>query len=134
MKQTTRLFVVFALALPLAVAAQTVVDPLPVGDFLREALNFLKSLKGTTPLAIVAAFVQLTIVFFRTPFGNFAGIWKLVVVTALSVVYALVSGLLQGHGFIDSILSGGSISAWSVLINEVLKHFKQMRVAQKEEA
>jgi len=111
--------------------ADDISQPLPTTSFFTQLLVFLKSLSGTTVLAGVGGLVQLTIVFFRTSFGDFAGAWKLTVIFSLAVVYAVAANLLRGLPVLDALLDGTTVTAVSVLVNEVLKHFTQLTTGKQ---
>lgn len=100
-------------------------QPLPDSSFWTGLLEFVKSLKNGTALTIVAAFVQLSIVFFRTSFGNFAGVYKLLTVLGLAVVYTFLMNLMRGMPLLDSLLDGTVVTAVMVFVNELMKHLKQ---------
>lgn len=105
-----------------------VTDPLPDSSFWTELLSFLKNVKVLPLAGVVMALVQLTLVFFRTSFGNLAGIYKLAVVTGLAVVYAFVARLASGASVLEALLDGAVISAVMVFVNEIKKHFTQQFV------
>lgn len=117
------MFFVLGLVLFCAIVRGDVTDPLPDASFWTELLSFLKNLKGVPLVLVVAAFVQLTLVFFRTSFGNFAGIYKLTIVTGLAVVYTLIQKLAAGAPLLDALLDGSTIAAVMVFIDQLRKHF-----------
>lgn len=93
-----------------AFALAGIEDPVTNEEFLRQLLNFVISPKGAT-LAVVAAIVQLAMVFVVTPFGSFIGKQKLAVLYSLSAVLALVGSLASGMSIVEALLSGTFLAA-----------------------
>lgn len=99
--------------------------PLPDSDFWSELLKLLGGIKGMSGLAVAVAVVQLAMVFFQTSYGNLAGSWKLVIVSGLTAVGAVLAGIASGVGLLPALLNGAVLAALQVFVNEIIKHFKE---------
>lgn len=124
------------LALTLALLVCTVsvlgdvVTPLPDADFWGELLKFLGSIKGQTTMGIVAALVQLAMMFFRTSMGDLAGVWKWVIVSGLSMVGVLLASMAAGNSFLVSITSGAVLAAFQVWLHQLIKTISDAKEAK----
>ena len=95
--------------------------PLPDSSFWQQLLAFVSGWKGQSTLAIVAGLVQLGMVFFSTSMGDWAGLWKWVIVSGLSMLGVLLGGVLTGNSWIASLTSGAFLAAAQVWIHQLLK-------------
>lgn len=124
LKDMVKLLLVFSFVFCLASFAD-VTDPLPDSEFWTGLLSFLSSISGKSILALVAGLVQVAMVFFRTSLSNFAGKYKLLVVTGLSVVGVVLAGLMAGESVLVTLFSGVGLAALQVFINQVIKQFSE---------
>jgi len=97
----------------------------PDSDFWTQLISFLGGLKGASVLAVVYGLVQVAMTFFNTSLGSVAGIWKLAVVSFLTIVGTILGQVMSGVPFLQALLNGSVLTAVSVFINEVIKHFKE---------
>jgi len=98
-----------------------VLDPMPEGDFWGELVKFVSSIKGQTTMGIVALLVQLAMHFFRTSMADFAGVWKWVIVSGLSLIGVVLGGLASGSDIMAAVTSGAALAAFQVWIHQFLK-------------
>lgn len=92
-----------------------------------EELNlFLQSLGGVGSLkavGIVLLVVQGLMLFFRSKLADFAGKYKLLIVTALTLIASICAGLVSGQSISASILSGGALATLQVFMNQIYTQF-----------
>ena len=103
---------------------------LPVGDLetsqaLEAFMQSLGGLKGATALGISFAVVQAIMLFFRTPLAAFAGKWRLVIVTGLSLVVGTLGLALSGLPVGAALLHSQTFAALQVFINQIFKQFQK---------
>lgn len=115
------LIVLFALAYSLKALAEVDPQPLPDSSFWQGLLAFVSGWKGQSTLAIVAGLVQLGMVFFSTSMGDWAGIWKWVIVSGLSMLGVALAAMLQGSSLLVALTSGAFLAAAQVWIHQLLK-------------
>lgn len=116
---------ILILLLPVIARADDVTTPLSDVAFFQTLIQLMGGVKGASVGAIVVSVVQLAMTFFRTPMGNFAGKWKLILVTGLSVVAAVGGALITGQTLLQALLQGATLAALQVFANETVKHFSE---------
>jgi hypothetical protein len=109
-----------ALVLVPVLAFAGIDDPIATEDFLKALWDFIVSPKGST-LAIVAAIVQLAMMFVNTTMGSITGKYKLAILYSLSAVATVVGGMLAGMGFIEALLSGAALAAIMNAVHQWMK-------------
>ena len=122
--------VIFGFTMTSLVAfAQEVLPEVPTQDFISFLIQSLGGLKGAGTLAIVAAVVQILIMFLKTPlfgqlFKNVSGSIKLLIVTALSLVGGVV-GLMSVEGLTigAALVHSTTLTAFTVLAHQLYKQF-----------
>ena len=110
----------FSLLVFSLVAFGDVTEPLPDAS-IQAVLDFLRKLPGATGAGIAAAVTQLLLVFFRTSLANFAGVWKLVIVTLLAWAGAGFDALAEGSPLIPALFTGTGLAAFQVFFNQLIK-------------
>lgn len=95
--------------------------PMPDSSFWQGLLAFVSGWKGQTTLGIVAGLVQLAMVFFSTSMGDWAGIYKWLIVSGLSMVGVALAAMLQGSSLLVALTSGAFLAAAQVWIHQLLK-------------
>lgn len=124
MKKLFNVALVLACLLPFVALAQDPSGPtVTVLDFLKQVWATLSGIKGASTLAAVAAVVQTIMVFFKTSLADVAGKYKLVLVSLLSLVGAVVAGLLQGETWIQILTNGGVLAAGQVFLHQIVSEF-----------
>lgn len=134
-KTLKRLLAILAILLVPAVAFAQV-DPaslpvlLPTADLsteqaLGELLKSLGGFKGATALGIVFLVVQASLLFFRTKLADFAGKWKLVIVTALSLVGGVIGLLVSGVPLLAALTHATTFTSLQVFGNQFIKQFAE---------
>lgn len=104
-------------------------DPssLPVDVTTDEAVaafaKLLGGLKGAGALGVALAVVQAVMYFFRTPLANFAGKWRLLIVSVLSLVVTYLGLVSAGAPWLASLIAGPVIAGLQVLGNQAWKQF-----------
>lgn len=117
---------IFGLSLVLAffAFADDVVTP-PSGD---EITAFLKALGGITnlgALGIVALVIQGLMLVFRTPLTAFAGVWQLVIVSGLSLVFGVITQISQGVNIWVALMNSATLAAAQVFIHQIVTQVKK---------
>lgn len=124
----TAVAVAAALAATLAFADDTVV--IPADQFMLSLFQFIGGVKGLGGLAMIAAVVQLLMLFFKSTLANFAGRYRLMIVAALTVAASIVGLMSQGMTLTAALINGATLTAVQVLAHQIWKQF----VVKKEEA
>lgn len=120
-------FFLFLLVLILPAIAFAQVDPssMPADLDWSQSLNLiiqsLGGLKGAGALAIAAAVVQSIMLLARSPLGNFAGKFKLLIFVSLSLVSGVLSLRLSGVDWIGALVHSTTLSGVAVLVNQAIK-------------
>jgi hypothetical protein len=104
-----------------AALAQGEVIVAPTGDELVKLLQSLGGIKGAQTLAIVALCVQAVLLFFRSSFAKFSGIYQLIIVNALTMAAGVIALSLQGMPLSAAIFHSQTIAAFQVLAHQVMK-------------
>ncbi len=92
---------------------------------LGELLKSLGGFKGATALGIVFLVVQALLLFFRTKLADFAGKWKLVIVTALSLVGGVIGLLVSGVPLLAALTHATTFTSLQVFGNQFIKQFAE---------
>lgn len=132
-KTLTRLFALLAaLLIPALAIAQAVIEPasLPTTDLTTdqafgELLKSLGGFKGATALGIVFLVIQAVLLFFRTKLANFAGKWKLLIVTGLSLVGGVIALLVSGVPLLMALTHSTTFAALQVFGNQFVKQLAE---------
>lgn len=136
LKQNSALFYSLILLavtlLPILAFADDPTKPVDSSQFWVQLVAVLSGLKGISTIGAAVLLSQLVMTFFRTQFGDFAGIWKLVIVTGLSLLVTILGNLQSGMNFMAALFAGGTIAAVQVFVNEILKHVKQASLPQPQ--
>lgn len=101
--------------------------PIPDSDFWTALLTFLGGVKGMTVMGIAVAVTQILMLFFSTSLSDFAGAYKLVIVTGLTVVATLLGNLVTGNSLVQALLNGATLAAIQVFIHQIYVQFIQKK-------
>jgi hypothetical protein len=93
-------------------------------------LSAVGGLKGAQSLAIVLFVVQGLLLFFRSSMSKFAGIWRYLIVCALTFGGAVLAGIVQGKG-IMVIADATVLSAFQVFAHQLVKQANKFSVERK---
>jgi hypothetical protein len=104
--------------LPSVIVAPT---GLPTDQEISGTISQLGNLKGT--LAIVAFIVQVLMLLLRTPLANFAGKYKLLIVSFLTLAGTAVAYKIQGLGWIAILTDGTILTIGQVFAHQVISQF-----------
>jgi len=96
-------------------------------EFIQSLIVAIGGFSGASTLAVVGIIVQLLIKFFKTPIALFASKYKLVIVSGLSVVGAVIGLSMQGVDLLSAIMSGGTLAAIQVFVHQIYKQFIEKR-------
>jgi type IV secretory pathway VirB2 component (pilin) len=107
-----------------ALAQGEVIVP-PTGDELVKLLQSIGGAVGAGTLAIVAVVVQGVLLFFRSSFAKFAGIWQLVIVNGLTLAVGVVALKAQGVEWSAALLHSQTLAALQVLVHQVWKQLSK---------
>jgi hypothetical protein len=92
-------------------------------DFINLLLKSIGDIKGATGLGIVVIIVQLLMAFFKTQLSNFAGKYKLLIVTFLTLVLGVLTLKTSGLTWSAALLHSSTIAAFQVFFNQLYKQF-----------
>ena len=92
-------------------------------DVLTELLTFVGGLKGASVLAISVGVTQLLMKFFNSSLANFAGKYKLLVVSALSLVASVLGSFASGASIMNALMSGAVLASVQVFGHQVYLQF-----------
>lgn len=95
----------------------------PNEEVLSALLALVGGVKGASGLAIVALSVQLLMKFFGSSLANFAGKYKLLIVSVLSLGGAVVASMVQGSSLVNALVNGSVLTAVQVLGSQVYIQF-----------
>lgn len=98
---------------------------LETGEALKLLITSLGGLNGASALAAVAVGVQVLMAFFRSPLANFAGKYRLLIVSALSMVFGVLALKLSGVDWVGALVHSATLTSVMVFGNQVLKQFKK---------
>lgn len=101
--------------------------PVPLDDFVQSLLKFMGEIKGATTMAIIAGVVQLLMLFFRTSLSNFAGKWKLLIVSGLTVAATVVGLMSQGMTLLAALVNGATLAAVQVFVHQLWKQINESK-------
>lgn len=101
--------------------AQGEVIVAPSGEELIKLVQSLGGLKGAGALGIAVVVVQALLLFFRSSFAKFAGIWQLLIVNGLTLVVGVIALKATGVEWSAALLHSQTIAALQVLGHQVLK-------------
>lgn len=129
-KTLTKILALLAvLFLPLLALAQAEPASLPseltTAQALAQLLQALGGLKSATVLGIVGLVIQAGLLFFRTQLANFAGKWKLVIVTGLSLVGGVVTLVSLGTPWLAALSSSATLASLQVFGNQLWKQLSE---------
>lgn len=97
-------------------------DPISVFSFLRAVWSTVQGMHGAGGLAIIAAVVQLVMLFFRTNLGDgIEGKYKIVIVSLMTLVGAIVAGVLAGQSILEVLASAAVLSALQVFVHQLMQ-------------
>ena len=102
-------------------------DTVQTTDWIKDVFSLFTTLKGAGAMAIAAAVVQTIMRFFKTPLASFAGKWRLFIVACLSLVATVLSGMAAGASFWACLVSGATLTAFQVLMNQIYKQFVEKK-------
>ena len=107
-----------------AVAYATDADVTVGNDqFLMSLWQFIGGAKGMSGMALVAAVVQIVMMFFKTSLANFAGKYRLLIVLGLTLFGSVVGLMSQGVSLAAALVNGATLSAAQVFAHQLYKQF-----------
>ncbi len=98
---------------------------LQTGEALELLIKSIGGLKGASALGIAVAITQALMLFFRTPLANFAGKWRLVVLTGLSLVVCVLALRVAGVDWLTALVHSSTLTTAQVFGNQMFKQFKK---------
>ena len=97
-------------------------------QFLMSLWQFVGGAKGMSGMALVAAVVQVVMLFFKTSLANFAGKYRLLIVLGLTLVGSIVGLMTQGVSLAAALVNGATLSAAQVFAHQLYKQFVEKSV------
>lgn len=107
--------------LGLRVFAQEVGIIAPSPEEITKFLALLAGIGGLKGAALAVVVIQGLMLFFRTNLADFAGKWKLLIVSGLSFVAAFVGILSTGAPWTTALVDGAVLAAFQVFANQIWK-------------
>ncbi len=107
--------------LGLRVFAQEAEIVAPSPEEITKFLALLAGIGGLKGAALAVVVIQGLMLFFRTNLADFAGKWKLLIVSGLSFAAAFVGILSTGAPWTTAIVDGAVLAAFQVFANQVWK-------------
>lgn len=105
-----------------AVAQDLAVVP-PTTDEISAFLHSLNGLKGGSALAVAAIIVQGLMLAFRAPLGSFAGRYRLVIMSALTLVAGWTALRMAGLDGVSALLHSTTLISLQVFAHQVYIQF-----------
>ena len=96
----------------------------PYDQTLSSILTLLGGVKSATALSITALIVQIAMKLLQAPLGNYTGKLKLIIISGLTMVGALVGELTAGVDWKVALFSGAVLTALQVFVHQIVQHFK----------
>lgn len=93
----------------------------PTADEVTKFLALLAGIGGLKGAALAVLVIQGLMLFFRTSLADFAGKWKLAVVSGLSFLAAFVGILATGVPWQNALFNGAVLAAFQVFANQIWK-------------
>lgn len=103
------------------VALADINEQIPLEAWVLGLITFITEVKGLSTIGIVAGVVQLLMKLFKTPLGNIAGLWRLVIVSGLTAVGLLVGAMVSGESIWAALISAPFVAAAQVFVHQLLK-------------
>lgn len=103
--------------------AEVAVSEIPVSDFLMELYKSINGIKGLSVLASAIVIVQLLMMFFKTKLSDFAGKYRLLVVTGLTMVVGILGLMNTGMPFLAAMVHSSTLAAAQVFGHQVIVQF-----------
>lgn len=98
---------------------------LEIGDALKQLLAGLGGLKGASALGIAVFVIQGVLLFFRTQLAAFAGKWRLLIVTGLSLVIGVLALSMAGVSWTSALVHANTLAAVQVFIHQLVKQLSE---------
>jgi hypothetical protein len=95
-------------------------------QFLRELATLVGGAKGAGGLVLALFGVKVLTLAFNWRLGNLVGMWKLVIISGLTLAGGVVSQLVNGMPVSGAILNAATITAASVFLNQLYKQFQKI--------
>jgi hypothetical protein len=105
-------------------ASLPVITDLPPDQALSMFLVAIGGFKGATALGIVGGVVQILMILLRSPLGQLAGKYKLLIVTGLSLVGGFIGLLISGVSWPLALMHGTVLSAVQVFAHQLIIQLK----------
>jgi len=119
---TTYLIVALVYLLPLMLFAQEVLVP-PTMDELQAFLVSLKGLKGASSLAAVTIVVQGGMLLMRSKLGEYAGKYRLLVVSLFTLLLGMGALVSQGMAPLAALMHSTTLAALQVFGHQLYNQF-----------
>lgn len=97
--------------------------PVATEDFLKALFESIGKLKGAGTMGIVVVVVQLLMLFFRTPLANFAGKYRLLIASALTMVGGVIGLKLTGVDWMAALVHSSTLAAFQVFGHQAFVQF-----------
>ena len=111
-------------ATPLATPLPTPLPELPTADWLMLMVAAIGGMKGMSALAIAASVSQLLLKFLSTPLAKFAGKYKLLAVTGLTLVTGVLALMVASDmSMFVALMHSTTLAAFQVFVHQIWKQF-----------
>lgn len=98
-----------------------------IGDIelISGLLELAKELKGAPTMVLVGGLIQAFLLFSKHSWSKLLGRYKLLLVSIASFAGIFVTGLAQGLTFAQIIGDGATLTAFQVLVHQVIKQVQK---------
>jgi hypothetical protein len=108
-----------------AIAQETGTEPVGELGVISGLINIVKDLKGAETLVIIGGVIQAVLLIGRSTWSKFLGKSKLLIIALASFAGVIVTGLTQDLSWAEILADGGTLTAFQVLLNQVIKQFSK---------
>lgn len=95
----------------------------PSADEIQQYLAVLAGIGGLKGAALIVAIVQGLLLFFRSKLADFAGKWKLLIVSLLTFLGAFFGVVLTGKPYAQAFFDGAVLTAFQVFAHQAWTQF-----------
>lgn len=105
------------------VAFPDITDQIPTETWLGQVFQFFATFQGKSTLVLVVGVTQLLMIGFQTPLAQFAGKYRLLVVSLLSFIGVVVGAMVTGLSVSGALGAAPALAAFQVFISQLWKQF-----------
>jgi len=128
------LLLILSLFLFSTVFAQNSVDIFQQADLseLSLAAEKIQLIKSVSLFGFCFVSVQLAFIFLRTKIGDVLGIYKILVLSLLSIAVTILGKILAGQNLLTAFTDAPTLAAYQVFLNQVVKQWSKIEDDKKK--